>query len=336
LSISMWEQSYSEAEEHLLSRIRPRITTAAGAGDAEVAEIFHSMEINIRRLSEVFYGYPSILDSRGSGEDRQTVRTLVEALFHGGIDHTVLLPTKVVVGRSFMIAKFNLFGYLRKLCDSHGLCREFQDELQECWETIIFSLLLEDVYQVIIERGAYDTAIRRHAAMDLIHLWEHRFDQNVTEYAPTLIELWSVRRRLVPVFGTMMGTMELLRLSSLLPDRWYGFLERHGDEDEVIHALEEFIFGLSYEDLCRIREDMMKRHLSVIDRQELGDIPGIEVSAEDPGRVDPREMYRFYQSRTRRAAHRGVSGATGPQRTLEEYLLVDFIVQRRAAGVQFR
>ena len=135
----MWEQSYNKAEEHLLSRIRPRITGHAGGRAEDVGEIFHSMETNIRLLSEVFYGYPSILDPRGSGEDRQSVRTLVETLFHGGIDHTVLLPTKVVVGRSFMIAKFNLFGYLRKLCDSDNLCTEFQDELQGCWEDIIFS-----------------------------------------------------------------------------------------------------------------------------------------------------------------------------------------------------
>jgi len=325
----MRNQSYNEAEEQLLSHIRQAIN---GGPDAEAAEIFTSMELNIRRLSEVFQGYPSILDPRGSGADRQSTRTLMETLFHGGIDHSVLLPTKVSIGRSFMIAKFNLFGYLRKLCEYNEGLEEFRDDLQTHWEAVIFSLLLEDVYQVIIERTDYGLDIRRHAAMDLMHLWEHRFDENVTEYAPTLTALWSVRRRLVPVFGTMLGTMELIRLSSLLPDRWYDFLDRHGDREEVQEALEEFIFGLAFEDLCRVRDDMRRRNISVIDRQDMGKIPGVDFTADDVTKVDPREMYRFYQDRTKRADGRKVSGQPGPIRTLEELLLVHMIEARRAAG----
>lgn len=328
----MQEWPYDEAEEQLLARIRPLILAAA---DQEPAA-FTSLETNVHRLCEAFSAYPSILDPRGEGETRQTVRTLIETLFDGGTDHTVLLPTKVSVGRSYMIAKFNLFGYLRRLCEGEGPCAEFRDQVQAFWENVIFSLLLEDVYQVIIERNDYETDIRRDAAMDLIALWEHRFDQTLTEYASTLIELWTVRRRLVPVFGTMMGTMELLRLSRLLPERWHRFLGSHGDEDDVVQALEEFIFGLSYEDLTRVREDMVRRGLSVIDRHELGDMPGIDFTADDVTSVDPREMYRFYQDRMKRAAHRSVSAGAGPRRTLEELLLVDIIGERRAAGDRSR
>ncbi|MFO7731076.1 MAG: hypothetical protein R6V86_09950 [Spirochaetia bacterium] len=136
-----------------------------------------------------------------------------------------------------MIAKFNLFGYVRKHCDLIDDFKEFQDELQSHWETVIFSLMIEDVYQAIIERTEYETELRHYAAMDLIHLWEQRFDKNVTEYAPILIKLWSVRRRLVPVFGTMMGTVELIRLSSLLPNRWYNFL----DQPDPTRTLEELL-----------------------------------------------------------------------------------------------
>ncbi len=283
------------------------------------------MEENIRHLSDAFYGYPSILDPRGSGEERQSVQTLVETLFHGGIDHTVLLPTKVVVGRSFMIAKFNLFGFLRKLCDRWDRCDDIRDALQRHWERIIFSLLLEDVYQVIIERVDYDEGIRRRAAIDLINLWEHRFEGKVTEYAPTLVDLWSVRRRITPVFGTMMGTMELMRLSSVLPDRWHRFMARHVEDEEVVYALEEFLFGLAYEDLLTVREEMSRRRVSVIDRAELARIPGIDMIGDEVTNVDPREMYRFYQDRTARAGRRRISGKAGPTRTLEELLLIHML-----------
>ncbi|HDQ13601.1 MAG TPA: hypothetical protein ENN41_02160 [Sediminispirochaeta sp.] len=321
----MQEKAFNETEDQLLARIKLSIENIQ---DPEVSASFYSMEENIRHLSEAFFGYPSILETRDSGREHQTVQTLVETLFHGGTDHTLLLPTKVTVGRSFMIAKFNLFGYLRKLCDSIDLFQEFKDQLQALWETAIFSLLLEDVYQAIIERTGYETEVRRYAALDLLHLWDRRFDQNVTEYASTFIDLWSVRRRIVPVFGTMMGTVELIRLSSLLPRRWYKFLDRHGDDEEVQQAMEEFIFGLAYEDLCRVRQEMEKRHLSLIDRKKLAQIRGIEFTADDVTKVDPREMYRFYQSRTRKAAGRKVAGQPGPSRTLEELLLVHIIEER--------
>src|SRR6056297_474107 len=294
----MKKQPYNESERLLLSRVRPMIDKLK---DREMSVTFKLMEENISHLSEAFIGYPSILDTRDSGEEHQTVQTLVETLFLGGIDHTVLLPTKITVGRSFMIAKFNLFGYVRKLCDLIDDFAEYKDELQAHWETVIFSLMIEDVYQAIIERTEYDTEVRHYAAMDLIHLWEQRFDKNVTEYASILIKLWSVRRRLVPVFGTMMGTVELIRLSSLLPSRWYNFLDQQGKDKEVQQALEEFIFGLAYEDLSRIRRDMDKRQISVIDREMLGRMQGVELSAEDEKEIDPREIYRFYQSRTRKA-----------------------------------
>jgi len=325
----MKNQPYNEPERLLLSRVRPMID---GQRDRKISATLRSMEENISHLSEAFYGYPSILDTRDSGEEHQTVQTLVETLFHGGADHTVLLPTKVTVGRSFMIAKFNLFGYLRKLCDLIDDFDEFKEELQAHWETVIFSLMIEDVYQAIIERNEYETQVRHYAAMDLIHLWEQRFDKNVTEYAPILIKLWSVRRRLVPVFGTMMGTVELIRLSSLLPSRWYNFLDQHGKDKEVQQALEEFIFGLAFEDLCRVRDDMENRQLSVIDREMLGRMQGIELSAEDETNVDPREIYRFYQRRTRKAIGRKDTDLPGPKRTLEELLLVHIIEARLTAG----
>lgn len=321
----MQEKSYTESEIELISQIKERIQNEE---HREVNEVLTSMEENIRHLTQAFLGYPSILSLRESGDDHQSVQTLIETLFGGGIDHTVFLPTKVTVGRSFMIAKFNLFGYLRKLSDRVEAIKPFQDELQLHWESVIFSLLLEDVYQVIIERGEYDTDIRRQAAMDLIHFWEHRFDHNVTEYAPILVKLWSVRRRIVPVFGTMLGTIELMRLSGVLPRRWYDFLDSHAEEEDLQHALEEFIFGLAYEDLCRVREDMQKRKISVIDREELGRMQGIDLSADDVSKIDPREMYRFYQERTKRANSRKDYDLPGPRRTVEELLLVHMIAQK--------
>ncbi len=316
---------YDRQEETLLDRVRG----AMGASpEGETRRIFAAMEENLGRLSETFSHYPSILDQRSLGSEVFSIDTLVETLFNEGGDYTVLLPTKVTVGRSFMVAKFNTFGYLRKLCERNVRLSGFKDDLQKSWEYTIFSLLIEDVYQTIVESDAYSAAVRRRAAIDLIHLWEHRFDHNVTEYAPTLIDLWRVRKRIAPVFGTMLGTMELMRISSLLSTRWYGFLSEYGDDPEVIHALEEFIFGLTYEQIARVREAMRTRHVSVIDREELNTILELEMVPDDVSDVDPRRMYLFYQRRAKAADRRRFSPLPGPTRTLEEALLVQMIEQQ--------
>ena len=297
---------------------------------SDIACSCNDMLEGLRTLSTVFSNHPSILDRRQSGDETQSLSTLIETLYQDGCNHTVLLPTKVVVGRAYMVAKFNFFGFLRALCDRHRQLAPFRDELQRGWEYTIFSLLIEDVYQAIIERdGQYAPEIRRQAAIDLIHFWEHRFDRNVTEYAPALVDLWRVRKRVAPVFGTMLGTMELLKISSLLSDRWHSFLTTHGSDPETVQALEEFVFGLLYESIAAVRSEMLCRHQSVIDRDTLQQMLGDDALPEEVSGVDPREMYRFYQRRARQAERRSIANQPGPRRTLEERLLVFLIEEKR-------
>ena len=146
-----------------------------------------AMEQNLLRRSEVYSSYPSIMDQRSMGTELHSMETLIEVLYRDGADQTVLLPTKVIVGRSFMVAKFNYFGFLLYLCDHYRCLAHHRKELQRVLEYAIFALLVEDVYQLIIERSdRHDPRLRRQAAIDLIHMWEYRFDRNVNRYAMEL------------------------------------------------------------------------------------------------------------------------------------------------------
>ncbi len=315
------EQSVRDSIQNVLSRV-----------DDSLFQTSVKMEDDLRRLSEVFSHFPSILDQRSLGSEVQSMETLIDVLYRDGCDHTILLPTKVIVGRSFMVAKFNFFGFLLNVCNQHEALSEYGEELQKIWEYAIFSLLIEDVYQVIIERGPpYDPRIRRQAAVDLIHMWEFRFDRHVNDYAPTIVDLWRARKQIVPVFGTMIGTMELVNLSSLLPERWYRFVATHGDEEEMMQALEEFIFGLIYEDILYVREQMHEQNIASVDRERLETMLGRENHPQEVNSTDPREMYRFFQRRSRRLVHRRLAGTPGPRRTLEEILLA-YLIEETLEG----
>lgn len=322
---------YEEEEQQLIDEIMGQLEQI----DDDEYRVCRELEADISRLSNVFSHFPSILDQRRVGNRRYTLESLIEILYKDGCDHTVLLPTKVVVGRSFNIAKFNFFGYLIQLCTDFPDLNSFLDDLQQYWEFIIFSLLTEDIYQVIIEReGRYNPGIRRQAAVDLIYLWEFRFDRNVTEYASNIVDLWMMRNRAAPVFGTMLGTIELMKISSSLSDRWHRFLMAWGDDEEVIQALEEFLFGLSYEDILLVRRRMEKQKLAVIDREKLNGLLGKKTLLADGKVLDPREAYRFYQERAKWVARRNYTGEPGPQRTLEEILLVYLIDEKQSRPQQ--
>ncbi len=315
-------QLFEAREDQILTSL----TASVKLLDTRLYETCRNFEEDLKDLSRIFSHYPSILDQRSFGSEVHSIETLIEILYRDGCNHTVLLPTKIVVGRSFMVAKFNYLGFLLKLIDRHHELTGFREDIQRSWEMVIFSLLIEDVYQVIIERdGYYPTDLRRQAAVDLIYLWEYRFDRNVSSYTPNLVDLWRVRKRIAPVFGTMLGTVELMKLSSLLSDRWHQFLISMGDEREVIQALEEFIFGLTFEQITSVRRNMQIQHRSVIGRDELGKLTGTSGYLEELTSIDPRAMYRFYQRRARQILKRTYGDIPGPRRTLEEILLVYLI-----------
>ncbi len=292
----------------------------------------HAVQLSgcLRKIGDAFTSYPSIFEDQETETPDRSIETLITALLHDGCRHTILLPTKIAVGKALMIARFNTYGFLLKTCNgrcgpSHGV-----SELQRRWESLIFSLLLEEVYQLVIERpDRYSEAQRRRSALDLLHLWEHRSDRNVPAYAPVLLDLWRARKQVAPVFGTMLGTRELILISSVLSDTWHDFLSTCGDDAETIHAVEEFIFGLSYEQISSVRSIMNARKKMVIDRESLMEMLGGDAHVPEIESSDPREMYRFFQTRVRNANRRSIARTEGPHRTLEEILLM-FLLETRA------
>lgn len=317
-------------------QVRDRVLKRLREHDSTAWEECRSLEAALRDLAGAFARYPSILDQRTLGGDVYSMETLIDVVYRDGVDHIVLLPTRVAVGRSLVVARSNFFAYLLKVCDETAALAEYREELRRAWELGIFSLLVEDVYQMIIGRAScYPAAVRRGAAIDLIHLWEYRYDRRISEYAPIVIDLWRARSRVVPVFGSMIGTRELLRLSSGLSDRWHDFISEHGDDREFIQALEELIFGLSWEEIVLLRRRMSEEDRTTIDRTEVPLLLGSGNAIDAASENDPRDMYRFFQRRRQLADERalkaefaGGSADPGPWRTVEELLLAYLIGER--------
>ncbi len=320
------------------SRVIEACRTALRRTDPEAFSLFSNMEANLTSLSSAFAGYPSILGASDSSKTISDIDMLVDAVVHDSGDLTVLLPTKVAVGRSFITAKVHCFGYLRQICEKNRRLAPYASAVQQAWESALFSLLAEDVYHAVVSQGwLYSPTLVRRAAQELLCLWEHRFDPTLTRYGTSLIDLWRARTQVVPVFGTMFGTIELMKLSSLLDDAWHSFLFVAADNREMLQSVEEFIFGLSHEEIELLRERMLEEDISVVSRAELplllDQAPEKEHALGSESR-DPRSLYSSFLHRAKACRRRSISSVPGPHRTLEEFLLLELLQTGSRAAVR--
>ncbi len=186
---------------------------------------------------------------------------------------------------------------------------------------IVFTLMCEDVFMGIIEDKAVDIKIRNRTAFLLANIWEYRLNHGVSEFAPILSSIWEARKNLRPVFGTMMGTSELMALSFSIDNTWMDFLNDKDIPEDTFLALEEFLFTLTYEELFELRTKMKELGLKSVTKNELYTITGKRPRYPEFNQSDPREMYRFFRNRKQNAISRNRAGVDGPKKTIEEYIM---------------
>jgi hypothetical protein len=148
-------------------------------------------------------------------------------------------------------------------------------------------------------------------------LWEHWNDQTIENVAPVLQSVWTARRKLAPAFGTMMGTSELLLISMQMDDQWISFIKQKMGEPGVSQAMEEFLFGISYEQILSLRTTLKTKGIPAIGRDEVSKFLGEHVKA-DAG-LDYRDFYSMYTVRRDNARSRARLKLPGPHKTLEDY-----------------
>jgi hypothetical protein len=158
-------------------------------------------------------------------------------------------------------------------------------------------------------------------ADELISLWDYGHDLSSTQHLPALEALWAARDNSPPSFGTMDGSSELIRVSIDLGRDWQEFLVSHVEENETHWALEEFLFGLSYEEIQEVRTRLVRFGILAVGRDEVHTFLGSRPAYGYVHNSDPRAIYDFYIDRRNAAAYRKRSGAPGPLKTLEEMYL---------------
>ena len=276
---------------------------------------------------------PSLKSKERYGMDRRDISTMAETISVTGSFNPLLLPTRATMGRSFILTKINFFYFLLKVLSTNKTEILLVKNIQQICDRMVFSLMAEEAYEAIIKNNLTGRRISRFAADELSHLWEFRMDRNLDAFSPPLMSLWRERCRAVPVLGTLQGTVELLKLSINLPDIWGDFLSSASDNPGMEPALEEFIFGLRYEEIRHLREIISSLESPVIDRKKAVEILIKEKIYEEKQEIfltgDAREIYSFFHTRLENAAKRELAEIEGPRQTIEELFLIYLLEKKR-------
>lgn len=295
------------------------------------------LESRLRRVEQLAKSvakFPSLLERTALNTTVRTPESLIDSLvsYQEDGDTMLHLPAKAILGKGFLVAKIHTFHSMYKLAKNYAHMEEkAAAEYNNETVSMMFSLLAEDVYLNLIKDRTLPMHMRRQLANSLIILWEHRSDQTISDIAPVLQAVWNARRKLAPAFGTMMGTSELLLVSIQMDEQWTQFIKKRLGDAEVSQAMEEFLFGLSYEQIQRLRNILRGQGVKAIGRDEVSAYLGERVKTDIS--LDYRDFYLLYTVRRDNARARARLRLAGPRHTLEDFF-IQFIMEMNDAKQQ--
>lgn len=289
--------------------------------DPERFETLEDRMKDLRELAASIENFPSLLERHKTLTEVRTPQLLINSLIKHQIaeDSTLQLPSKAVLGKAYIVSKIHTFSSLSRISEQLEAPASLTQALKLETTTIMFTLMAEDVYINLISDKNQPEEFRRQWALALILLWEHWNDQTIESVAPVLQSVWLARRKLAPAFGTMMGTSELLQISIQMDDQWIQFIREKMGDKEVSLAMEEFLFGISYEQIKKLREILKSKGIPAIDRNEVSSFLGEHIKAN--AGMGYRDFYTLYTVRRDNARARSRMNLEGPHQTIEDYFI---------------
>lgn len=311
-------ECFTKRQVDLINEFFPKVRQL----DEERADTFLNRIADLEAIASSISRFPSLLEKHDLVGGIRTPMTLIDSLIkhQEDGDKTLQLPSKAILGKGLLVAKAHTLSNFSKYAKHVGEeMLKFYEEFDK--ETILsmFSLLVEDVYMNLITDNTQPMEFRREWAYSLLLLWEHWNDQTIETVAPVLRSVWAARRKLAPAFGTMMGTSELLLISMQMDDQWISFIKQKMGDEGVSQAMEEFLFGISYEQIKSLRRTLRESGIPAIGRDEVSKFLGEHVKA-DAG-LDYRDFYSMYTIRRDNARSRARMRVEGPKKTLEDYFV---------------
>ncbi len=304
-----------------------RAIDAVARTNPKQAGVLEGMVSRLRRAAELIRDSPSLSHSWDGGAGRTfSSNSLIEQLVQvPDYDLDLHIPTKAILGQAYLIAKINLLKALGYNAEAVGAPKELREDIEREVAQSIYTKLAEELFISIVTDPDAPRTVKTGAARFLFRIWEERLLIEVDDFAPILESAWEARSKLLPVLGTLLGTHEVFLLFKEARDK--RFLDYFGEEDveeEQLLAFEEFLFGLSHEEITRLRAHLAEEGRAVLTLEAARAL----LNAGErwtPAQNGASALYTSYKKRHLNATHRALTGATGPKKTAEEYVMIAFL-----------
>jgi hypothetical protein len=310
-------QVLSEDEELLVGKIEDWLRDRNPQNHILVHERFR----RLRNLGNAVFDYPSIKNIQYVRDILIDEHQLTESLLaFSAASQLLRTPAKVAALRSFLVAKFHAFSLLARLTEENDSLHQPSKNISF---SVIFTLMAENVYFSCLEDPSFSSNTKSRLADDLIALWDSGTDLRSIRHLMALSSLWTARDSSPPSFGTMDGNTELLRISIDMgtETEWEDFLKEESTNDKTRWALEEFLFGLSYEEILQVRSRLKRYGVTSVSHKEVRSYLDSKPVFSPVNNHDPRAIYDFFIERRDACTLRKRVSAPGPLHTLEEIYL---------------
>jgi hypothetical protein len=301
---------------------------AIGSVNPKQREVLEGTLARLRKNAELIRDCPSITASWAGPGRTFTAATLVDQLCKvPDYDVDLHIPTKAVLGQAYLVAKINFLKALGYTLAGINAPLDLKDRVEHEVAQSIYSKLAEELFVSIVTDPDAAPRVKTGAARFLFRIWEERLLIEVDDFAPVLESAWEARARVLPVLGTMLGTHEVFRLFQEARDK--RFLDYFGnddvEEDEML-AFEEFLFGLSHEEISRLRSHLASEGRATVSLEKARELLGATTTSWAPSMQGAHALYTSYKKRRVNAAHRALTNAAGPKKTAEEYVMIAFLL----------
>jgi hypothetical protein len=322
----------SVLDRHESELVQQAAEAVASRSPADAA-ILQGLLSELRATAELLDRQRPLRRPTALGGEARDEQTLIDHLCTmDGLSGDLVLPLKATLSRTHLLTKINfLRGFVKATAaltdvpNANKMTHELREELAQS----IYTLLAEELFLALLRKPDVSRKTKQRAADQLITVWDDAALE-IDDFAPLLESAWHARNRINTAYGTLLGATETFRLvTEDCSPEVLEFFGREGMSADESAAFEEFLFNMTSEELATLRRAMQQQHVSAASPAWAAEILGRKIEDLEHAReIDPMALYRSYQRRQLAADYRLMSGAPGPRRTAEGYLMVYLLDQQ--------
>src|SRR5215208_4555178 len=214
--------------------------------------------VRLQRLREIIEDSPSLTTQHEFAGAIQTRESLVDYLCSvNELTSDVEIPSRASLSRVFLVQKSH---FLRDLVRSADALRERNPEWDDLDRRLraeladaIYTQLAESLLMSLLADTEVVHGIKEQVAAQLVAVWENA-EIDIMDFCPWLESAWAARNRVRADLGTLMGASEYVKLiREDCPEAFLDYFAADETPEDARHAFEEFLFGVSWEELCTLR-----------------------------------------------------------------------------------